>query len=52
MKTLRGFCLRVHFVGAEGPNPVVAVTYNNIACCLKRKGKLRTALQVRAAARS
>lgn len=27
------------------PNPVVAVTYNNIACCLKRKGKLRTALQ-------
>ena len=24
---------------------MVAVTYNNLACCLKRKGKLRTALQ-------
>jgi hypothetical protein len=36
--------------GAEGPNPVVAVTYNNIACCLKRMGKLRTALQVPLAA--
>ena len=30
----------------EAPCPVVAVTFNNIACCLKRKGKLRTALQV------
>jgi len=28
------------------PNPVEAVTYNNIAVTLKRKGKFRTALQV------
>lgn len=33
---------------SETPAPIVAVTYNNIACCLKRTGKLRTALQVNA----
>uniref|UniRef100_A0A7S0HJL7 MalT-like TPR region domain-containing protein n=1 Tax=Hanusia phi TaxID=3032 RepID=A0A7S0HJL7_9CRYP len=30
---------------SEMHSPVEAITYNNIACCLKRKGKLRSALR-------